>query len=104
MYKRQEEGPIASTLPHQEEDEVKQRRQEIVMEEQSVISSRRLEQQVGRKETVLVERKGERPGLYVGRTQHQAPEIDGVVLFTAKQPLSPGQFVEVEITGHTHYD
>ncbi len=99
-----EEGTIASTLPNQVEDEVKQRRQEIIMEEQSVISSRRLEQQIGRKETVLVERKGERPGLYVGRTQRQAPEIDGVVLFTAKRPLSPGQFVEVEITGHTHYD
>ena len=51
-----------------------------------------------------MEKKGDRPGLYVGRTQHQAPEIDGVVLFTAKQTLLPGQFVEVELTGHTDYD
>ena len=99
-----EEDTIAAALENQVEDEVKQRRQEIIMEEQSLISSSRLEKQVGKRETVLVEKKGERPGLYVGRTQHQAPEIDGVVLFTAKQPLLPGQFVEVELTGHTDYD
>ena len=51
---------------------------------------------------VLVE--GFQDGRYVGRSSLEAPEVDGAVSFTARQKLTPGQYVSVRITGADAYD
>lgn len=51
---------------------------------------------------VLVE--GFQDGRYVGRSSLEAPEVDGVVAFTARQKLTPGQYVSVRITEADAYD
>jgi ribosomal protein S12 methylthiotransferase len=41
---------------------------------------------------------------YYGRSEADAPEIDGKVYFSAKRRLHDGEFVEVEITSTLDYD
>jgi len=51
----------------------------------------------------LVESRSEK-GIYTGRTQYDAPEVDGTVFIHSKKSLAPGQFVDVEITDTLEYD
>jgi ribosomal protein S12 methylthiotransferase len=39
-----------------------------------------------------------------GRSEGDAPEIDGKVFVNAKRPLIPGEFVQVVITSASEYD
>ena len=83
-----------------------QRRQEI-MEMQAEISAQRLKRYVGTHIPVLLEgHLKEKPGMLIGRTQYQAPEVDGVVLI--EQPEGPGPLFdvlhEVEILRSDVYD
>ncbi len=41
---------------------------------------------------------------YVGRTYADSPDVDGVVYFTAQRPVTPGMFVQVQITGERDGD
>ncbi|MBC7105170.1 MAG: 30S ribosomal protein S12 methylthiotransferase RimO, partial [Firmicutes bacterium] len=45
-----------------------------------------------------------RGGVYLGRTEADAPEVDGRVYFRAGASLAPGQVVRVRITGGYAYD
>ncbi len=55
---------------------------------------------IGRTLDVLVEGSGE--GLSVGRSYHDAPEVDGLVLVKEELPL--GEMLPVLITGAMEYD
>jgi len=46
-------------------------------------------------------RKG---GVYLGRSQYDAPEVDGLVYVNSKKQLQPGDFVTVKITDTLEYD
>ena len=76
------------------------------MEVQADISRRRIARFVGRTMRVLVDGIEEGPeGAYaVGRTQMDAPEIDGVVRFTGSGKLPIGGFVEVHSTDSDEHD
>ncbi len=82
-----------------------ERRQEI-MEIQAGISACNLKRWVGARVPVLLEgRMAEDPGVYVGRTQAQAPEVDGVVLVRVPPRFKSGPAVnEVEIQHADVYD
>jgi ribosomal protein S12 methylthiotransferase len=41
--------------------------------------------------------------VFIGRTQAQAPEIDGVV-YLSETDAAPGKFVDVTITDAAEYD
>ncbi len=60
---------------------------------------------IGRTLTVLVD-KARRPGSrwYYGRTEYQAPEVDGGVYFRSVQPLLPGDWVTVRICAASPYN
>ncbi|MDR3225518.1 MAG: MiaB/RimO family radical SAM methylthiotransferase [Clostridiales Family XIII bacterium] len=47
---------------------------------------------------------GEQTITYTGRTEYDAPEIDGAVIFTSTKPLPIGTFAEVLITDAMDYD
>ena len=45
-----------------------------------------------------------RDGLFLGRSQREAPDADGAIVFTAKDAPEVGSFVKVRITGAETYD
>ena len=99
-----EEGTPAYDLPDQIPDKVKCRRRDIVMEEQSRISDAYNEQQVGRTLTVLVESFDKYAECWFGRTEGDAPDIDGKVFFAATRRVQPGDFVQIKITDTMDWD
>lgn len=83
--------------------EEKRRRRRRLMKAQAAISLRKNRARVGSRLKVLVEGASpETEHLLQGRTEGQAPEIDGRVLITDGMAY-PGSFVEVEVTeAHPH--
>lgn len=100
----QEEGTPAAKLPDQLDEETKARRAELVMLEQQTINEERNRAQLGKIVKVLVEGFDMETCCYVGRSEADAPDIDGVVLFVSEKELSPGDFAEVEIIDILDYD
>jgi ribosomal protein S12 methylthiotransferase len=100
----QEEGTPAASLRGQVPDRVKLRRLRRIMALQKKISLRKQKALVGSRVPVLVERPGESPGiLWEGRTQGQAPEVDGAAFLTAGE-AHPGEMVNIQITEAGPYD
>ncbi len=98
-----EEGTPAATMTGQVPEEIKEERYHRAMALQQQISLEHNRSLIGSQQTVLVE--GKKGGCYFGRTQADAPEIDGRVYFTAGNvALSPGDFVVVKITRIGEYD
>jgi len=95
-------GAVANDLPNAVPEAVKQERLARFMAHQAEISALRLQQRVGRLETVLVDEVVE--GGAVGRRKADAPEIDGQVFIDGATHLSVGQFVEVELEEADDYD
>jgi ribosomal protein S12 methylthiotransferase len=83
-------------------------RRRSLMRQQQSISRKSRARQVGRSFDLLVEGPSEEtPLLWEGRTEHQAPEIDGKVYINDFGPfdqLQPGQFYQCEITESQDYD
>lgn len=99
-----EEGTPAAAMGSQVPEDVKQRRQEIIMEEQSRIVERRLKSKKGKTMPVLVEGFDAYAECWYGRTAADAPDIDGKVFFHVKAPVSPGDLLPVTVTGYLDYD
>ena len=74
------------------------------METQLDIASAKNEQKIGTVQTVLIEGWDDYIKCYYGRSEADAPEIDGKVFFMAKQPLVIGDFVKVQINDVIEYD
>ncbi|MCF7872837.1 MAG: MiaB/RimO family radical SAM methylthiotransferase [Candidatus Omnitrophica bacterium] len=100
IYSR-EEGTKADKLPKQVHHMTKKRRLRQIMEAQQKVAAESLEKFIGKKITVLVLEK--REGFYIGRTQYDAPEVDGVV-FIKRKNLKIGQFYPVQIIDSLEYD
>jgi ribosomal protein S12 methylthiotransferase len=99
-----EEGTPAASLRGRVPDRVKLRRLRRIMALQKKISLRKQKTLVGSRVPVLVERPGESPGiLWEGRTQGQAPEVDGAAFLTAGE-AHPGEMVNIQITEAGPYD
>lgn len=100
-----EEGTPAADLPDQIPDKVKQHRRDIVMEEQSRIADQHNTAQIGRTLTVMVESYDKYAACWFGRSEGDAPDIDGKVFFMA-QPgqVRPGDLVSVRITDTMDWD
>ncbi|MBQ4613259.1 MAG: 30S ribosomal protein S12 methylthiotransferase RimO [Clostridia bacterium] len=99
-----EEGTPAATMPDQVPEEEKARRRDILMEEQSRISDRRNESLVGKTLTVLVESFDKYAECWFGRSEGDAPDIDGKVFFTPTHRVAPGDLVQVSVTDTMDWD
>jgi ribosomal protein S12 methylthiotransferase len=99
----QEEDTPAHRLPDQLTDEVKQFRQNTLMEIQREVAKDNAAKYVGRTIDVLVERYDGRSDVYIGRSQYDAPEIDGEV-FISGCLVEIGQMSKVRITHAYEYD
>jgi len=99
-----EEGTPAHDLPGKVPPEVASLRRKIIMECQAALSREQLEAFVGRSLDVLVDAPSpEWPGLHLGRTWFQAPEIDGVT-YVSGPGVAPGRTVRAEIVEAAEYD
>lgn len=106
----QEEGTPAGDMANQIEDEVKAARADSIMRHQVDLSRKLNEEKIGCVMDVLVEGIDEEDDqfiTYIGRTEYDAPEIDGSVIFralSADERLEPGTFVSVLIEDAFDYD
>lgn len=99
----QEQDTPAARLPGQIPDEVKEARANEIMELQREISNKRNWSRVGEELAVLLERYDGRNDVYVGRSQYDAPEIDGEV-FVSGAKAGIGDIVKVRITHSFEFD
>jgi len=127
-----EEGTPSSRERHQVKASVKQRRYQIAMSLQKQISQAVNRERLNRQISVIVERRksqddraflkgisGEpgnsikgsdlyRKALYFGRTEWDAPEIDGIAVVTGnddkESACRPGEIIEIEVSAVTSYD
>ncbi len=87
--------------------ELAEQRHDILMSAQAKISQELNERHVGEIYPVLVEESPE-PGVYIGRTMFQAPEVDGMTFIYSQGleigTLEIGTMVRVRITDAYEYD
>lgn len=97
-----EEDTPAYDMQNQIDDDVKVRRQEVLMNKQYSITEELNKQRIGRIYKVIIDTfDGEK---YVGRSYMDSPEIDSGIIFTCDYNLNIGDFVNVEITDYNGYD
>jgi ribosomal protein S12 methylthiotransferase len=96
------QGAKANELPEQIPEEIKQERLARFMAHQAEISAERLQQRVGRVETVLIDEVVDEGA--VARSSADAPEIDGLVFIDGATHLKVGEFVKVELEEADDYD
>lgn len=99
----QEEDTPANRLPNQLTDEVKQHRAHTLMEIQREVAQDNSAKYVGRTLDVLVERYDGRSDVYIGRSQYDAPEVDGEVYVSGIR-AELGEIRKVRITHAYEYD
>lgn len=93
-----EEDTAAARMKDQIDEDVKKRRQEIIMEQQQVIMSENAQAQIGKEIRVICEGFDRYAECFFGRSKADAPEVDGKVFFTAgKEKPKIGDIVTVEI-------
>ena len=95
----QEEDTPAALLPDQIDEDVKERRAEILMDDQMAIMEAQGEELLGQTLEVLVEGFDRYAECWFGRSWRDAPDIDGKVFFTVPEGRRPrlGSFVKVKI-------
>ena len=104
VYSR-EEGTPAYAMPGQVPDTIKRKRLNSLMTLQQKISQDLQKDKIGRKFDVLIDEAPEKEeGIYLGRMQYDAPEVDGVVYVHSAKKLTPGDIVPVAITDSYEYD
>lgn len=96
-----------NTHSHSFEDdvpaEVKQERVDALMELQQGISLELNQTKVGKTFKVLVDRK--EGGSFIGRTEHDSPEVDNEVIFEGTSNyLRIGDFVDAKVKSATEFD
>lgn len=102
-YSQEEETPAAN-MPDQIDEEVKQRRQEMLMFAQSEVVEEKSMEKVGDVIQVLVEGYDAVTKQHFGRSQADTMDIDSKIFFESKKRLNEGIFVNVKIEGFFDYD
>ena len=96
----EEEGTVAARMENQVDEEVRQHRAEIIMEQQMPIAAALNAARVGTDTEAVIEGYDRTAGAWLARTAADAPEIDGR-LYIAGDPSDGyriGQYVQVHIT------
>lgn len=101
----QEEGTKAAQMPDQIDEETKQRRADVIMEQQQIIMAQNNEKMIGKTIEVVTEGFDRYGECYFGRSAADAPDIDGKIFFRSpERKLTSGSFVKVKITETLDYD
>jgi ribosomal protein S12 methylthiotransferase len=97
-----EENTHAYLVEDNVPEEVKQERSDEIMALQQGISEELNQAKIGKTFKVMVDRK--ESGFFVGRTEHDSPEVDNEVLIPAAQYARQGDFVQVKINKAEEFD
>jgi ribosomal protein S12 methylthiotransferase len=100
-----ETSTLAYNFTAQIPERIKQARYEQALALQQDVSVKINEGFLGKEICVLIdERDRHDNNLFLARTQHDAPEVDGCVYVRSNRPLAIGDFVQVKITDTLEYD
>ncbi len=100
-----EEDTEAALMPDQIDEQVKQDRYDILMQTQLTVAEELNNSKIGREITVITDGYDAVAEIYFGRSEADAPDVDGKVYFRAeKGKYTFGDFVKVKITEALDYD
>ena len=101
-----EENTPAANMKDQLDEETKRHRQNIIMEQQSMMMVQTNRRFIGKKLSLLCEGYDRPTQCYYGRTYADAPEVDSKVYFITEGGEKPkiGEVVKVVITDSLEYD
>lgn len=97
------EGARANALPDPVAEEVKEERYTRLMDKCAAISAAKLQAKIGSTQQVIIDLVDEDGGA-TGRSQADAPEIDGEVHLRDTSGLEPGDIIAVEIEDADAHD
>ena len=97
-----EEDTPAFDMDNQIDEDVKKRRQEVLMNAQYSITEASNKSRVGNVYKVIIDSFAD--GKYTGRSYMDSTEIDSGIIFTSNKKLNIGDFVNVKITDFDGYD
>ncbi len=98
-----EENTHSYSFENDVPEKIKQERASAVMELQEGISMDINENKVGKTFKVLIDRM--ESGNFIGRTEHDSPEVDNEVIIPVNDSyLKPGNFANIKITQATAFD
>jgi ribosomal protein S12 methylthiotransferase len=98
------EGAAANALPDPVPEEVKEERYARIMAKTAAISAAKLQAKIGRTLQVIVDAVDAETGGASGRSQADAPEIDGEVHLRDAGHLAVGEFARVTIEDADEHD
>jgi ribosomal protein S12 methylthiotransferase len=100
-----EEDTAAISMPGHVSDKIKRDRMDAIMTDQQAISKEIQSSFVGRRLKVLIEEKEkDSENTYIGRSEYDAPDVDGLVYVRSSKALKAGDLVDVDITDAYEYD
>lgn len=102
-YSKEENTPAAK-LTDQIPKDVKEDRRDQIMMIQKDLSFKKNMDKIGNIYDILIEEKVEDEDVYVGRTEFDAPEVDGVVYVSSNADIGIGEFVKAKIVDALEYD
>ena len=102
-YSPEEDTP-AALLPDQIDEQEKQDRYDTVMATQLPIAEEKNAGKIGKTITVLCEGFDPVAEAHYGRSEADAPDVDGKVYFTSSRRLPEGEFYKVKIDEVLDYD
>ena len=102
-YSPEEDTP-AALLPDQLDEQEKQDRYDTVMATQLPIAEEKNARKVGKTLTVICEGYDPVAEAHFGRSEADAPDVDGKVYFTSPRRLPEGEFYKVKIDEVLDYD
>ncbi len=100
----QEENTPAAEFDDQIDEDVKQRRLEVIMAEQSLVNDDLAESFIGKTFETIVEGYDKMNKCYFGRTKMDAPDIDGKVFFMSEKEHKAGEILPLKIYDRIDYD
>ncbi len=100
-YSPEEDTP-AFSYENRIDDDIKQRRADVLMDIQYTITEEANKYRVGNVYKVIIDEKENEK--YIGRSYLDSPEIDSGIIFTSDKELEIGSFVHVKITDYDGYD
>ena len=102
-YSHEEGTPGHARFKDRIPQDVKVHRADAIMTVQQAIAAELNHGKIGRTCKVLLD--GEEGGYYVGRTEHDSPEVDQeVIIKKSREDMQTGRFYRVNITGASEFD
>jgi len=98
-----EAGTAAAGMSGQVSERTKAKREKALMLAQQRIALEKNRSMLGKVVEVLIDRPTDEPGLWIGRTRTQAPDVDSVT-FVYVNEVTPGDFIDAQIIDVASYD